>query len=405
MTLLAHDPITREPQPPTAHSPVGGSARPVAIDLFAGAGGLSHGLAEAGFDVRLGLDFDPHALRTFQRNHSGRALLADAREVSGRDLLTEAGVHQVDLLAGGPSCQGFSTHGKRIADDPRNFLYVEFMRLVREIKPTTVLIENVKGLLSTGNGAYRREIFGSFKEMGYSIEARVLHAADFGVPQRRHRVFFVASMLGTIPLPEPTHAAPSDARVLSGELLPWVSVSDAISDLPDVGISSTGESMIYEAEPDTEYQRRMRRGSELVWNHHARPLSTLAASIVKHVAPGKGLRSLSMDQLPDRFKTMRRIASGELRKDCTTLYHRLAWDEPSYTITCNFRNVSSGAFTHPALDRSITPREAARLQSFPDSFVFEGSAVPRQIGNAVPPILGRAVGGKVIEHLREKAGA
>lgn len=400
MTTLLEQPSIRLDGNALSRRGESGGRRPIAIDLFSGAGGLSHGLESAGFDVRLGLDFDKHALSTFSENHSGKALLADVRQVSGRDLLSEAGVGGIDLLAGGPSCQGFSTHGKRLADDPRNFLYVEFMRIVEEIRPTTVLMENVRGLLSTGRGAYREEIFAWFRRLGYHIEAKVLHAVDFGVPQRRHRVFFLATQLSnSLRLPDATHAASNDRRVLEGEVKPYVTLSDAISDLPDVGTSSGAGWMPYSKEPASSYQEAMRAGSAGVSNHNARPLSDLALGIVRHLEPGEGLRQLPIELLPDRFKTMRRVSSGELRRDCTTLYHRLSMDEPAYTVTCNFRNVSSGAFTHPTENRSITPREAARIQSFPDRFVFTGSSVPRQIGNAVPPLLGAAVGAQVINHL------
>lgn len=387
--------------PPTFVAEPAKHARPVAIDLFSGAGGLSFGLEQAGFDVRLGLDFDKHALATYERNHSAVAMLADVTKIRGRDLLSEAGISRVDLLAGGPSCQGFSTHGKRIADDPRNFLYVEFMRLVEELDPTTVLIENVKGLLSTGNGAYKREIFESFGKLGYSVEARVLHAVDYGVPQRRHRVFFVASRLGSIKLPEPTHAASLVAEA-SG-LVPHVTLGDAISDLETLAATDHETMLKYVGPAKSAYQQEMRAESEGVWNQVTAPLSALAQGVVSQLQPGQGLRSLPPEKLPERFRRMRTIASGELRRDCTTLYHRLSMDEPAYTITCNFRNVSSGAFTHPHQDRSITPREAARIQSFPDSFQFVGASIPRQIGNAVPPRLARAVGEQILSHLTTAA--
>lgn len=374
--------------------------KPIAIDLFAGAGGLSLGLEQAGFDVRLGLDFDRHALATYEQNHAGVPMLADVTSVRGSDLLAEAGVRQVDLLAGGPSCQGFSTHGKRIADDPRNFLYVEFMRLVQELQPTTVLIENVKGLLSTGKGAYKREIFESFAALGYSVDARVLHAVDFGVPQRRHRVFFVASRIdGSLRLPEPSHAPRDSVEVLSGNLLPYVTLAEAISDLEPIDAPDHSTFMPYQNRPQSEFQTEMRGAAEGVWNQVTAPLSPLAHGIVSQLAPGQGLRSLPPERLPERFHRMRTISTGELRRDCTTLYHRLSMDEPAYTITCNFRNVSSGAFTHPHRDRSLTPREAARVQSFPDSFQFLGSSIPRQIGNAVPPRLARAVASQIHSHL------
>lgn len=379
---------------------------PVAIDLFSGAGGLSLGLTQAGFDVRLGLDNDRHALATYDHNHRGTGLLADVRQVSGRDLLVEAGVGEVDLLAGGPSCQGFSTHGKRLADDPRNFLYEEFLRIVDDIRPATVLIENVKGLLIARQGAYRQELTERLARMGYSVTADVLLAADYGVPQLRHRVVFLASRIGSdISLPRPTHAESTEQLTNGAELPPHVTVQDAIGDLPLVGDDRRVQPSPYARRPTNDYQRLMRAGSTDLWNHVSRPLSPLAYSIVSKLGPGQGLRSLPTEHLPERFKKMRRISTGELRRDCTTLYHRLSPDRPSYTITCYFTNVSSGAFTHPVENRAITAREAARLQSFPDTYQFVGASVPRQIGNAVPPLLGAAVGSAVMEHLRAHGSA
>lgn len=376
--------------------------KPVAIDLFAGAGGLSLGLKHAGFDVKLGLDNDKHVVGTYEANHSSKALLADVRDVSGRDLLAEAGVSHVDLLAGGPSCQGFSTHGKRLSDDPRNFLYEEFIRLVADIRPTTVLIENVKGLLITGGGVYRREVTARLEAMGYHVNAGLLLAADYGVPQLRERVVFVASLIGPdLRLPTPKFSSPAKMQSESAALLPHRTVLDALGDLPLIGDAQREPELAYETAPSNDYQRLMRDGSETLWNHVSRPLSPLAHSVVRRLKPGEGLRSIPADELPARFQKMRRISTGALRRDCTTLYHRLAWDRPSYTITCYFTNVSAGAFTHPVEDRAITAREAARLQSFPDSFRFVGASIPRQIGNAVPPVLGVEVGKMVFDHLKQ----
>lgn len=376
------------------------ATRPVAIDLFCGAGGLSYGLEAAGFDVVLGLDFDKHALATFAENHSGKALLADVRDISGAQLLEEAGVSEVDLLAGGPSCQGFSTHGKRLVDDPRNFLYKEFLRLVEEIQPATVLMENVKGLMIAGKGAFKRQVIESFEALGYQVEGQLVLAADYGVPQRRERVFFVASRLGTsVKFPEGTHGLPTSPAVQEGVLRPHRTVQEAIGDLPLIGPNSRVEPLPYDEAEVGEYQAQMRTGSQGLWNHLSRPLSPLAQSVVSQVGPGQGLRSIPPEKLPDRFHKMRRVASGELRKDCTTLYYRLSPYQPSYTITCYFTNVSAGAFTHPVEDRAITAREAARLQSFPDRFRFVGAAIPRQIGNAVPPILAEVMGRAILAHL------
>ncbi|GAB3747469.1 DNA cytosine methyltransferase [Yimella radicis] len=386
-----------------AQATINNGNRPVAIDLFCGAGGLSFGLQEAGFRVALGLDFDSHALRTFEANHADAAILnRDVREVTGKDILAAAGVDHIDLLAGGPSCQGFSTHGKRLVDDPRNFLYREFLRLVDELQPTTVLMENVKGLIISGKGAFKRQVVDSFESLGYSVEGQLLHAADFGVPQRRERVIFMASKLGsTIKFPDPTHGPSDSPAVLGGQLEPYVTVDQAIGDLPGIAVDSRTEPLQQqETAVLTDYQKEMRRETTDIWNHISRPVSDLALEIISQVKPGNGLRTIPPERLPSRFQRMRRISTGELRRDCTTLYYRLSPSAPSYTITCNFKNVSSGAFTHPSENRAITAREAARLQSFPDAFRFYGSAIPRQIGNAVPPLLGKVVGEAVLDHLR-----
>jgi DNA (cytosine-5)-methyltransferase 1 len=371
------------------------SASPKAIDLFCGAGGLSLGLSWAGFDVVASVDNDPHSLATFEANHpSTRSLLADIREIQGRDLISGG---ELDLLAAGPCCQGFSTHGKRWADDPRNFLFVEFVRLVDELRPRLLLMENVKGLLLAKSGAFHREILGIFRELGYKVEGRVLNAADFGVPQLRHRVLYLGSRLGEPPrFPNP---ASFPADTMAGLLNPYRTVRDAIGDLPRLGDEYLECPIAYSSEPFTEYQRMMRGDSEQASWHVARRVSDHAMSIIRQVKPGHGLRSLPVDQLPERFRRMRRISTGALRQDCTTLYHRLSWDAPAYTITCYFRNVSAGPFVHPEDNRALSCREAARIQSFPDSFEFRGASVPRQIGNAVPPLLAEAVAQAALEAL------
>lgn len=174
-------------------------------------------------------------------------------------------------------------------------------------------------------------------------------------------------------------------------MLPHLTVGEALEDLPP----GFGTESDYISNARTALQKYLRGNSKVLNLHIARPLSEQANSIAKHVKEGYGLRSVPAEFLPDRFKKMRTIGSGELRKDCTTLYHRLSRDKPSYTITTNFRNIASGPFLHPTEDRSITPREAARLMTFPDDYHFSGTGIPRQIGNAVPPLMAKAVG----EHL------
>jgi DNA (cytosine-5)-methyltransferase 1 len=173
-------------------------------------------------------------------------------------------------------------------------------------------------------------------------------------------------------------------------LTPYVTVEDALSDLPPIG--DEGESSSYVAAPRNDFQRFVRRHARKALSlHRARRVSDLAMSIIRRVPQGKGLRSIPPRDLPERFRRMRTISNGQLRRDCTTLYYRLSWARPAYTITCYFTNVSSGPFVHPNQDRALTPREAARLQSFPDRYQFFDKQVQRQIGNAVPPLLAQAV--------------
>lgn len=372
------------------------TGRLTAVDLFCGAGGLSLGLGRAGFDVVAAVDNDRHAMQTFEANHPHtKALLGDVREMTARDLIGNGGA--LDLLAGGPCCQGFSTHGKRWADDPRNLLFVEFLRLVDETRPRFLVMENVRGLLLAKRGAFHREILEAFQNLGYDVEGRVVNAADYGVPQLRHRLIYIGSRRteARVAYPQPTHFP---VESVGGLTSPYRTVRDAIGDLPLLGEEFLEEPIRYATRPRTKYQELMRAGAgPAVSNHVARRISDNAMRIVQQVGQGQGLRSLPLDELPPRFKRMRTISDGSLRRDCTTLYHRLAWDAPAYTITCYFRNVSAGPFVHPVDDRALSTREAARIQSFPDDFVFRGASIPRQIGNAVPPLLGEAVGTAISE--------
>lgn len=364
---------------------------PRVLDLFCGAGGLAEGFRQAGFEIAGGLDNDPIALTTFERNHpNAMTFLGDIRNVSS-EVISEVG--PIDVLVGGPSCQGFSTHGKRIAEDPRNFLFREFIRVVRDFLPPWVVIENVKGLLWYDKGAFRQRIHEALEELGYDVRSGLHLAADFGVPQRRERIIFVATNTGCdIPFPRPTHGPMTDQA--------WLSVRDAVGDLPSLGLGGRYEG-IYPEPALSEYQSAMRRNCEFLTMHEATPISDRALAIVRRIPQGKGIRHLSEDELPDRFQRMRTISNGKLRRDCTTLYHRLAWDLPSYTITCYFRNVSSGPFVHPEDDRALSFREAARLQSFADDYIFDRRALARQIGNAVPPLMAKSVADAILRASRD----
>lgn len=377
-------------------------SRPVVVDLFCGAGGLSEGLRQAGFRPVVGVDFDKHAASTYRRNHPDVPLIeGNVESVTGGQLVGLAGTDQIDLIAGGPSCQGFSTHGKRMQDDPRNFLFKHFVRLVDEVQPKMFLMENVKGMLTYGKGAFRRQIEAAFGEIGYRTDFAQVVAADYGVPQLRHRILFIGTRLDDLDLafPLPTHSQVDDG------LKPYVTVREAIGDLPLMGNSYDVKSRSYASAPRGEYQVYCRNNAPTeVSLHIGRPLSQQAQSLAQYIGQGEGLRAVPVDALPERFKKMRTISTGQLRRDCTTLYHRLDPDKPSYTITTNYKNVASGPFLHPWEDRAISHREAARLMSFPDSYKFVGASFPKQIGNAVPPLLAKAVGESILGSLETVAG-
>lgn len=369
---------------------------PILIDLFCGAGGLSTGLEDAGFSAVAAVDYDPHSLSSYSANHPGATcILKDIAKVRASELAKTAGGREIELIAGGPSCQGYSTHGKRVEDDPRNFLFKHFVRLVAELQPRFVLLENVKGLLTFRSGYFRELIEQSFDRAGYRMTSKVVCAADYGVPQLRERIVFLGTRLSGVELsfPSPTHG-PSESL----EKESYVTVDEAIGDLPLLKGHLDQTRWEYAHAARTEFQRYARRGvrSKYISLHQANGVSDAALQVVKLVGEGQGLRSIAPALLPDRFKRMRRISDGSLRKDCTTLYHRLSRSKPAYTITCFFRNVASGPFVHPLENRSLSYREAARLMSFRDVYEFCGSLLPRQIGNAVPPLLAKAIG----EHLR-----
>lgn len=377
---------------------VSGSS-PSVIDLFCGAGGLSEGLRQAGMTPVAGVDFDKHAVATYRHNHPGVPVIeGDVEEVTGEHLMKLAGTREIDLMAGGPSCQGFSTHGKRMQDDPRNFLFKHFVRLVDEVRPRMILMENVRGMLTYEKGAFRRQIEAAFDEIGYRTDFAQVLAADYGVPQLRHRILFIGTRLEDITLSFPKRTHSNDDPTLK----PYVTVEAAIGDLPLISDDYKRMERPYACAPQNPYQVYCRTGApQDVTLQIGRPLSPQAQSLANHIGQGEGLRAVPVKALPDRFKKMRTIANGALRRDCTTLYHRLDPAKPAYTITCNYKNVASGPFLHPWEDRSISHREAARLMSFPDHYQFASASFPRQIGNAVPPLMAKAIGEEIVKMLSQ----
>ena len=369
---------------------------PTTIDLFAGAGGLSLGFHDAGFRVLLGSDFDPDAANTFRANFPDTAFIeTPIEDLEAAEVLSATGLKpgQLDVLLGGPPCQAFSVYNhQRGFHDERAGLFREYLRLVEGLMPRVLVIENVVGITSLGNGRAVREIHRGLERLGFDVEHKILEAEQFGVPQERRRIFFVASRNGTVMWPEPTHGR-LDTLFTEG-LRSLVTVQDAISDLPPLGIGEgTDGPVAYPCVPKSAYQRRMREGSPAVANHMSPALGDINRERMKHIGPGGSWRDIPFDLLPAGMKRAK-------RSDHTKRYGRLHPHGLASTILTKC-DLHWGAYIHPDQDRTLTVREAARFQSFPDRIVFTGSRVEqyRQVGNAVPPLLAEAVAGAILAML------
>ncbi len=331
-----------------------------AIDLFCGAGGLSEGFRQAGFRVLVGNDVDPFARETFEATHPEATFLhGPIEKLEAADFLRAAKIRkgELDCLIGGPPCQAFSVYNhQRGMHDKRSHLFREYLRIVKGLAPKWVVMENVTGITSVGDGRAVREIVAGLEELGYAVEMRVLKAEQYGVPQERRRIFFVGNRLGIpVRFPEPTHGTKGR---------PFVTVGDALDGLPRL---ANGES------------------SDKAKNHEAPQLAPVNLERMKFIPQGGSWRDLPMRLLPDGMKRAK-------RSDHTKRYGRLSKRGLASTILTKC-DLHWGAFIHPDQDRTITVREAARLQTFPDSFVFQGPRTEQyiQVGNAVPPLLGRRV--------------
>jgi DNA (cytosine-5)-methyltransferase 1 len=379
-------------------SPPRSRRQPTAIDLFSGAGGISLGLINAGFNVLLGSDIDEACAKTHKRNFPRVPFLQrDIEALSAREILDAAGLEpgELDLLIGGPPCQGFSIIGQRELWDPRNGLFKKFLQIARDLRPKALVIENVSGLATLNKGAVLRDIGQSCAEAGYAIDCAELLAAQYGVPQMRWRMFFIGWRFDLAKrggFPKPTHG-----RRGIGDLVPnrtivpedtkgFVTIKDAIGDLPAI---EAGESVDrYTRKPRTAFQKEMREDAPATLaNHYAARLSRQNMERLRVLKPGQDWRSLPHDLLPAGMQRA-------LRKDHTRRYRRMQWDGIARSIITRFRDPKSGEYIHPEQHRTISIREAARIQSFPDWFVFEGNLSQQydQVGNAVPPLLARAVG-------------
>lgn len=333
------------------------------VDLFAGVGGLSLGFSMAGFEPVLAVEKDREISESYKKNHTTKEVWnKDIQEVNIEKEFAHLKGKIVGVI-GGPPCQGFSQKGKRLhIEDRRNYLFQFFIKVVAFLEPKFFLMENVPNILSANNNYFKDEIVTAFKKLNYEVKAEILNASDYNVPQNRKRAFFIGIRdNNNIEFPE--------------ALSEKVSIKDAIYDLPFISSGEGEEEVDYRTPINSEYQKIMRKNSKKVFNHISTKHSKLALEKLSLIPKGKG-----KEVLPEKYLT-KSIFSGT--------WSRLDEDSQSVTITTRFDTPSSGRFTHPILDRCLTVREAARIQSFPDDFIFYGSKSNQmlQVGNAVPPQL------------------
>ena len=360
--------------------------RPTVIDLFCGAGGLSEGMRQAGFRVLAGNDIDVHAGATFASTHpEAKFLPGSIFDLSAHDFLEVTGLRkfELDVLAGGPPCQGYSVYNhQRGMHDERSHLFKEYLRIVEGLMPKWLVMENVTGIMSAGEGEAFQAVLAGIRNLGYNVEAEILRAEEYGIPQERRRVVFIGNRVGApIVWPDKTHGE---------NLKALTTIKDALSDLPVLANGEDRGIVDYRTPAISEYQIELRQGSNAVHNHSASKLGAINLERMKHIPQGGSWRDVPYDLLPAGMKRAK-------RSDHTKRYGRMKWEGQSCTILTKC-DIHWGAYIHPEQDRSITVREAARLQSFPDWFHFTGPRTEQfiQVGNAVPPLLGKCIGKAIL---------
>lgn len=345
------------------------------LDLFCGAGGLSKGFFDAGYDVVLGVDYDDAALKTFQENHgSATAMKLDLFNHDNLncivDFLKEKKIDKLDVLVGGPPCQGFSYAGKMNVNDQRNFLYRAMVELTERLKPKAVLLENVLAMIEANRGVGAKRVINDFASIGYKMIPKVLFAPDYGIPQLRRRVFFVGLKDSDVDFefPEPKFDVEN-----------YVTCEEAISDLPSLQLENGdiirgSEKQEYMTPPKSDYQKLMRLKSDFVYNHIGSIPIAKTKKMIALVPEGKNYLAL-----PEEYRGLYKY------HEALTRYHS---KRPSLTINTGHRS-----HFHYKWNRIPTVRESARLQSFPDDFIFYGNQSDqfKQVGNAVPPMLGLVI--------------
>jgi DNA (cytosine-5)-methyltransferase 1 len=345
---------------------------PRVLDIFCGAGGFSEGFRQAGFLIECGIDFDHQAILTYSRNFpKSISLKWDLHQPLGSschefESVSKAGI---DVIVGGPPCQGFSIAGKRVLDDPRNSLYKAYFGLIEQLNPNAVVVENVPTILTLYKGAVADAITHEFKLRGYRVATFVLLASDFGIPQNRRRVFFVATR------------GQKNFTIPSADIfIEKLTCADAISDLPLLESEPGADVQSYTTEPKTAYQKLMRTGSNELFNHWAVMHTEKTKKIIAQVPDGGNYKSL-----PKSLWDTRKV---------NIAWTRMHSNSPCFTIDAGHNH-----HFHYKANRVPTVRECARIQSFPDRFQFLGNKTSqfRQVGNAVPPLLAKIIGQNLLD--------
>lgn len=344
------------------------------LDLFCGAGGFSLGFVNAGFEVVAGIDNDKNALETYKYNFGhDKSILLDLSKTLNFEDLDKKINKSIDVIIGGPPCQGFSVAGKRLVDDPRNQLYKAYLDFIDRYQPKAVIIENVPSIMSLYSGRISSEIKDDLEKKGYCMSIHKMNAAEYGIPQARKRVFFVGL---------------KNQKTFNFELLEklppskMVSSKMALDDLPLLDKSPGGEILEYPSIAKNEFQKKMRKGSRKIYNHSAVIHKEETIRIVSLVPDGGNYKDL-----PKNLQNTRRV---------NIAWTRLNSKKPSFTIDAGHNH-----HFHYKANRVPTVRESARLQTFPDKFVFVGGRVTqyRQVGNAVPPMLAEIIGSSLLDYL------
>lgn len=349
------------------------------IDLFAGCGGFSVGFEEAGFTIIKAVEFDKEIASSYCHNHPNTLMYAeDIGKIVDEDHFSRG---EADIIIGGPPCQGFSMAGARIREknafmnDPRNFLFRHYVNVVKIVRPKIFVFENVKGILSKDNGKIFQEIVNTFENPNnfdgdkYYLHYKVCKAVEFGIPQRRERVILIGMINKDFDIEKLFYTVRTNMVETQPHFFDNVTLYDAISDIPLP--SADGTVKLKKAK--TNYQKQLRNSLSSTFNHIATKHNSLAIGRMEKISAGQNWTTLEEE--------ITSVHSGA--------YGRLQWDSPTMTITTRFDTPAGGRFIHPEHNRTLTPREAARVQSFPDSFEFTGSksSICKQIGNAVPPKL------------------